>query len=238
MQGIFTVILASIGTYFYVLILARIMGKKLISQMTFFDFIVAITLGSLTANAAMADAPKSIHAATAILTLTVIRLLLDYVQIKSFKINKLITSEPTALINKGQIVEENLKKSRITLSELKSLLREKDAFNLADVEFAFIEVDGKLSVQKKPEQSPLTPSGINQFVTNKGFTKDIIMDGIIIEEDLKTSNLDKNWLDSQLKSLGINDASEVFYAGVDNTNTLYVARKSNKKEEQGQFGIE
>lgn len=238
MQGILMVVLASITTYFYVLILARLMGKKLISQMTFFDFIVAITLGSLTANAAMADGTKSIHAVIAVLTLTAIRLALDYVQLKSFNINKLITSEPVALINNGQIVEENMRKSRITLSEMKSLLREKNAFNLADVEFAFLEVDGKISVQLKPEQSPLTPSSINQTAVNKGFTKDIIMDGKIMTEDLKAANLDMKWLGDQLKSFGINDASEVFYAGVDNTNTLYIAKKSNKKEKKGQYGIE
>jgi uncharacterized membrane protein YcaP (DUF421 family) len=132
--------------YILILTVARLMGRKAISQMTFFDFCVAITLGSVTANIGFGG-DNSFHAAvTVLLTLGFLSIVTGFLCIKSFAVRKLVNSEPLLLIDNNQVVERNMKKARITMTELTSLLREKNAFNIKDVQEAVLENDGKLSV--------------------------------------------------------------------------------------------
>ncbi len=229
----------AIIAYLLLLLIARFMGRKALSQMTFFDFSVIITLGSVTANLAMGQNSTSISAATTLLTLGGLAIITGYLHIKSIWISKLTNSEPVTAIENGKIIDKNLKKVRFTINELTSLLREKNIFNYADVEFAIIENDGQLSVLPKSQKAPLTPSDMKIPTSYKGLTKDLIMDGKMLTENLKSVNLDEDWLNSQLSTQGITDIEQVFYAGLDSTGNLYVsAKQPDTKEKHGQYGIE
>lgn len=225
--------------YILALFLTRIMGRKLVSQMTFFDFIMGVSMGSIVANAVVGQEFTSISAATALIILSILTIASAYLHVKSFRLRKLINSEPVTLVENGTIVEENMKNIKLTINELMMKLREKNTFNLADVEFAIMETDGELSVLPKADKQPLTPKHMNIQTTSSGLTRDIIIDGIIMEENLTSVGLDKNWLTTQLNSQNIKDASEVFYAGLDNTKKLHISKKSkNDKESHGKYGIE
>lgn len=238
MSNILRTIVLSVGTYIYALILARLIGKKLISQMNFFDFVIAITFGSLTADIAVGMG-KPLHSAISLMTLSALVIILDIAHIKSFRARKILASEPLALISKGSIVNQNMKKSRISVDELMAMLREKNAFSIADVEFAILENDGHLSVLSKADKQPLTPSDMNIPMSSKGLTKDIIIDGNLLKENLHDAGLSENWLSIQLKSQGILDISEVFYAGLDQTKALYVSKRNKDTgEKHGKYGIE
>jgi uncharacterized membrane protein YcaP (DUF421 family) len=238
-SALINTILRGLAIYVLALFAARIMGRKLISQMTFFDFVVGVSMGSIVANAIVGQKFTVISAVTALITLSAMSIITSYMHIKSNRIRKLVDSEPVTVVQNGTIVEKNLKNIRMTVNELMMKLREKNAFNLADVEFAIMETDGELSVLPKSEKQPLTPSQMNIKTQSAGLTKDIIMDGNIMEENLRGAGFDRKWLDSQLKSQNIFDSSEVFYAGLDSSNKLHISRKnSNEKESQGKYGIE
>lgn len=225
--------------YILALFLTRIMGRKLISQMTFFDFVVGVSMGSIVANAMVNPGEKAYTSAAALITMSILSIGTAYLYIKSFKARKLVNSEPVTLVQNGAIVEENMKNIRLTIDELMMKLREKNAFSLADVEFAIMETDGKVSVLPKVDKKPVTPSQMNIQTTSAGLMRDIIIDGTLMEENLQAAGLDKAWVNNQLKSQNIKDVSEVFYAGVDNSKSLHVSKKSqNQKEKQGQYGIE
>lgn len=215
----------SVVVYIIAMFLARLMGKKLISQMTFFDFVIGVSMGSIIANSIVGQTFTSVSAIVAFIILSVLVIATGYMHIKSFKLRKIINSTPDILIDNGNIVETNMKSNRITISELMMKLREKNIFNIANVEFAIMETDGELSVLPKPNEKPLTPNDMNINTTSTGLTHDIIIDGNILEENLKNIGLDKNWLISQLNSQHIKDPSEVFYAGTDNSKKLYVSKK-------------
>jgi uncharacterized membrane protein YcaP (DUF421 family) len=232
------VILRGIGAYVLALVLSRIMGQKFIAQMTFFDFIVAVTMGSLVANVIMGTKSTTLNATVGIIVISAMAVLTAYLHIKSLTARKLVNSEPSILIHNGTIVEENMKKARMNINELMMKLREKNSFNLADVEFAIMETDGQISVMPKSDKQPLTPSDMNIKVKSTGLTKDIIIDGNIMEENLKDAGLDRKWLDLELQNQNIKDASEVFYAGVDGSGKLFISKKSNGSEEHGKYGIE
>jgi len=225
--------------YIAALILARLMGRKLISQMTFFDFVVGVSLGSLVANFAIGSGSNSINTGTALLLLSFLVIATDFLHIKSFIARKLIDSEPVTVIDTGNIVQGNMKKLRLTVEELTMKLREKNIFSLADVEFAIMETDGELSVLPKPDKAPLTPSHMNLKTSSTGLMKDIIIDGRVMEENLASAGLNVQWLQQQLGNKGISDAASIFYAGVDNSKQIYVSLKnSSNTEGHGKYGIE
>jgi len=132
-----------------------------------------------------------------------------------------------------------MKETRLTINELMMKMREKNAFSLADVEFAIMETDGQLSVLPKADKKPVMPSQMNIKATSEGLMKDVIIDGNLMEEDLNSVGVDSAWIEAQLNKQNIQDISEVFYAGIYADKKLHVSRKSkNNHERHGQYGIE
>ncbi len=160
-DSIITTVIRTSVVYVLAIFLARSIGRKLISHMTFFDFVVGVSMGSLSANAMANSGGRGTFYLTALITLTILNIGTDYINIKSFKMRKLIDSEPVALVENGTILEENMKNTKMTVGELMMKMREKNAFSLADVEFAIMETDGELSVLTKADKKPLTPSQMN-----------------------------------------------------------------------------
>lgn len=237
-QQILNIVLRTILGFILILTLTRLMGRKAISQMSFFDFVTAITIGAITANLAI-DAKSPLYvAAIALIVFVILSIIVDFLHIKDFNFRKLVNSEPAVVIENGKINNQNMKKLRLAAEDLTKRLREKNIFNIADVEFAILENDGELSVLPKSQKQPLTPSDMKISTSYTGLTKDIIIDGNIMHENLKDSNLDTEWLISQLLSQGFKNENDIFYAGLDTSGNLYVSPKSHKKESHGMYGIE
>ena len=104
-------------------------------------------------------------------------------------------------------------------------LREKDVFNLEDVQFAIMESNGQLSVLIKANKKPITPDDMDLKVKSSSLVNDIIIDGKIVDKNLKIAGIDKKWLQSELKKKSINNIEEVFYAGVDQNKKLIISKK-------------
>ena len=131
-----------------------------------------------------------------------------------------------------------MKETRLTINELMMKMREKNAFSLADVEFAIMETDGQLSVLPKADKKPVMPSQMNIKATSEGLMKDVMIDGNLMEENLNSAGVDSVWIEAQLNKQNIQDISEVFYAGIYADKKLHVSRKSkNNYERHGQYGI-
>lgn len=224
--------------YLLLLTLTRIMGRKMISQLTFFDFVVGVIVGSVAANLSVSQQNPVLSGVTVLIVLALITIIIDFSNIKSMFSRKLTNSEPVTLVENGKIIDKNLEKTRLPLDNLMMLLREKNTFNIADVEFAIFETDGKLSVLKKSQKQPVTPSDLNIPTSYSGLTKDIIIDGKVMEENLKDVKLDNEWLMGKLRDNHFNSTQEVFYAGLDTSGNLYISSKNRIKEKEGQHGIE
>ncbi len=211
----------------FVLLMAvlRLMGRKAISQMTFIDFGVAVTLGSVTADLAIGNNHNELAVAVVLVSFGLIVLFIDYLHIKSYKFRRFINSEPLTVIENGELNNKNMRRTHLTIADLNAVLREKNIFNIADVEFAVLESDGELSVLQKSQKKPLTPSDLNLPTTYNGLTADLILDGRIMNENLSSVNLDENWLKNELKTQGIGNYRDVFYAGLDTSGKLYISLK-------------
>lgn len=216
------VLVRGIIGFFTLLIFARILGKQQISQLTFFDYVLGITIGS-TASTLTTDLTSSAWAHwVGLLTWAVICFAMQLATLKSKTISSYIDGEPTIVIMNGKIMEDAMKKMRFRLSDLLEQLRGKDVFDLKEVQFAVLEKDGQLSVLKKPEYIPVTPKDMNLYTGPGGLTITLIYDGTIILKNLKVINKDKEWLTDELRKKGINNVEDVFMAAIDKSNSLYI----------------
>ncbi|WP_050182894.1 DUF421 domain-containing protein [Domibacillus robiginosus] len=213
--------------FLVLLALTRIMGRKEIAQMTFVNFISAIVLGTLGAALAIDPSLSLLNGLTALISWSAFTVLLGYLDIKSKKVRKIITGQPVILIKNGKIMESALRKVRVDMESLSSLLRKKDVFAISDVDYAIFETDGSLSVMKKTAKQPVTKKDLN--IPEGPYTfpmpAAVISDGIVNSRNLEKLKLDLQWLDQQLQAANIWSLSDVFYAEVQQDGSLYIDQR-------------
>ncbi|SET20934.1 Uncharacterized membrane protein YcaP, DUF421 family [Salinibacillus kushneri] len=203
-------------------ILTRLMGKKQISQFTFFDYVTGITIGSIAATVSVNESVKIMKGVYALVYLTIFLFIISYIALKSFAFRGLVEGSPTILVENGKILEENLKKVRFTYDDLLIRLREKNAFKVSDVELAVLETDGQVSVMKKAGNQPLTPQTMGLMVEDEHRPQIVIIDGKLIEKKLKEYGYTKEWLLGEINKQGAQNFSDVFLAQIDSKGNVYV----------------
>lgn len=232
MEETLVVVVRAIITFGTLLIYTRILGKQQMGNLTYFDYINGITIGSIAGTLTTDLSSKAWVHWTGLTTFVLITLLFQYLTMKSRFLSKVVDSEPTVIIQQGKILEGNLKKMRIKKDELMMLLREKNFFDLTQVEYAILEPDGNLSVLPKSQYRPVTPDDLKIKVSPAGLTTELIIDGILLEQNLYQRRKDQDWLLQQLKSQGIQRMEEVSFAAILPNGQLYVDRfKDNISEE-------
>lgn len=204
------------------LIFTRVLGKQQVSQLTFFDYILGITIGSIAATLTTDLSSRAWPHWIGLATWSGAVWFLQWLTIHNRKISKYLDGEPVILIMNGQIMEENLFKIRHSMDELLGQLRKQGVFDLGIVEFAVLETNGQVSILKKSQYNPVTPQDLNLPTKYQGISTELIYDGIVIETNLQQAKLDRTWLDNQLRALNIHNPSEVFLALLNTEGELYV----------------
>ncbi len=210
MQAHMDIVLRTVVAMIMLLLIAKILGKQTISNLTFHDFVTGIILGSLAANLAFNKDLQSSYMIVALIVITATSFLLSVIAIKSRRMRSWISGSPTVLIENGKILEENMKKVRYSLDSLAQALREKEIFNLEVVEYAVLEDNGMVSVLKKQEYQYVTRKDLKLSSVSQSFPVELIMDGVLIEENLENNGLTKEWLENELRRKG-KRISDVFY---------------------------
>ena len=204
-------------------IITKIMGHKQVSQLDFFDYVSGITIGSIGAELATElEEPYKPLIALAIYGL--VSLVLNFLAHKIPRTRKYINGTPTILLNEGKLYRNNLKKSKLDLSEFMLLCREQGYFDLDSIQLAVFEHNGRLSILPQASSRPATPDDLKITAKATHIGIEIIMDGCVIGENLSRAGKDEKWLYLQLKLQGHKDPSEVFlaiYHPEDQTLRLY-----------------
>ena len=212
------------------LVLTRLMGKQQISQLTFFDFVAAITIGGITADLAGGVDVSVWPVFAALVTFVVLTILSGYLSLQSRPVRKLLQGEPTVVVHNGKILEGNMAQMRYNFDDLMGRLRNKNVFNISDVEYAILETNGELSVLLKTQNQPLTPKDVHLSTLYQGVPSELVVDGVIIRQNLVQNQLSEQWLTDQLKLQGIYNPGEVAYACLDSSGKLYIDRRSDNLE--------
>ncbi|QDX93182.1 DUF421 domain-containing protein [Brevibacillus laterosporus] len=213
------------------LLLTRILGKKQLSHLTFFNYVTGITIGSIAASSVVDKHINLIEAMVALILWSLLTVLVEYISLKSNKTRVILDGQPTILIKKGKIMADALARCRMNMDDLSMLLREEHVFSIKDVAYAIFEPNGRLSVMKTKSATSVTRDDLK---INKAevsiFPSELIVDGHIVEKNLKEFNLNKQWLLQELDKQGINSLHDVFFAELQEDGSVVIDKKGDTHE--------
>jgi uncharacterized membrane protein YcaP (DUF421 family) len=202
-------------------LLTKVLGKRQVSQLSLFEYITGITIGSLAAYVSLDLDANWFLGIIAIGVWVGVSLGIEFLQLKSKRARDFIDSKARVLIRDGKILEDNLKKERLSTDELMEQLRKKNVFKVADVEFAIMEPSGDVNVMPKKENQPLTAKHLGIKVGPEREAQAVIMDGNPMDEPLAILGFNREWLNIELEKLGV-AIENVFLGQVDDYGQLYV----------------
>lgn len=202
------------------------MGKRSIGELPVFDFLVVLVFGSVV-GADIADPDiKHIHTIVAMILIGILQNILTKMKVSSRKVGKLLSFEPTVVIENGQVLKEDLKKTGYTIDNILMLLREKEVFSLQDVEIGIIESNGSLSIHKIPPKQTVTleDAGVMKR-TSLAFP--LIVDGVLHTGVLDKLNVEEKWVRDEMRKVGFTAIDEVFYASINVRKEIHIVKTSD-----------
>ena len=210
---LFNVMFRTLFFYFFITLAYRIMGKREVGQLGIIDLIVSILIAELVAISIENINDSIILTIAPIVLLVILELLLAYLSIKSRTFRTIFGGKPSLIIVNGKINYHEMVKQRYSMDDLLLSLRQKEIRNIEDVEYAFLEPNGKLSIFK-----------YNFFKIKSAYPMPLIVDGTIQDKALKYIHKTKVWLERELekKKLNLKDVFYAFYKG----GKIYLVKKS------------
>ena len=190
-------ILAYIRTIMIYLILifsVRLMGKRQIGQMEATEFVVAMLIADLAAVPMQDGSIPLLSGIVPLLTVLGLEIVMSFLILKSLRFRKFLCGKPVILIDNGKLLQENLRRTRLSVDELTSHLRQKDVLTISDVQYAILETDGNLSVFPYPSKQPAAAEEAKIPVKDRRLPITIINDGHLSREDLSRAGKDMIWL--------------------------------------------
>lgn len=210
--------------------ITKMMGKKQISELNFFDYVVGITIGSIAADISLDIEKNMIAGIAALFIYGFISYIISFVSIKSILARRFFIGVPTVLVEKGKIIESGLKKSKIDVNDLLMEARENGYFNLDEIDYALMEVNGNISFLPKEKEKPVTKRDMKIKCSNEGLTVNGIIDGKYMVNNMKAINKDKEWLDHELKVNGYDNYDNILLATIDNNYKVTIYEKNVKPD--------
>ena len=230
MSNFFNICFRTILVLIILFFITKMMGKKQISELNFFDYIVGITIGSIAADISLDIEKNMIAGIAALFIYGFISYIVSFVSIKSILARRFFIGVPTVLVEKGKIIESGLKKSKIDVNDLLMEARENGYFNLDEIDYALMEVNGNISFLPKEKEKPVTKKDMKIKCSNEGLTVNSIIDSKYMVNNMKAINKDKEWLDHELKVNGYDNYDNILLATIDNNYKVTIYEKNVKPD--------
>ncbi|CDN42576.1 MULTISPECIES: DUF421 domain-containing protein [Paenibacillus] len=215
------IVFRTLSSVVVMFIVTKLLGKRQISQLSLFEYITGISIGNIAGYISMDTDTQWYLGFVAIGTWSLMSIGMEYATMKSRAVGGFVDGKGTVLIKNGSILEKNLFKEKLTLDELLEQLRKKSVFKVSEIEFAVMEKSGEINLLLKKENQPLTPSMLGWKMSREQETQTVMMDGQVLQEPLKETGLDEDWLRHELAKLKVKPEN-VFLAQVDAKKQLTV----------------
>ena len=215
-------ILRAIIAFFFLLIIAKLLGQRSISQLRLLDFVITLVIGNIIAHP-LSDEHLGLKGSI-ITTLVLVILYLGgiFITLKFPSLRKFFDNSPITIVQNGEILYKELNKARISIDILLEELREEKVDDVKKVALAIWEPDGKISVFLDPKYEPITPSSLNIEIEPFNLSRTIIKEGKINFKELKELNKNEDWIVSKLESLYHTEIKNVLLATLDNKDNIKV----------------
>mgnify|MGYP003290365824 CR=1 FL=1 len=204
MNEITNVILRTLLVLVLIFILFKLMGKKQVSQMSMFDYITGITIGSIVADISLDIDKNFIAGLICLIIFCISDVIVSLLSLKSVNLRNFFNSKEVPLIINGEINNENMAKNKITINILQTEARLMGYFNLDEINNAILEPNGMISFEPKDKVKPATKKDLGLNSHNKGLVYNLIIDGKILKDNLEHAKKNEKWLKHELKVLGKN----------------------------------
>lgn len=219
------VFLTSLGSLAALFILTKIMGYKQMSQLSMFDYINGITIGSIAAEMATSLETDFTKPLLAMIVYGLSAWIISFLCMKSFPFRRIVTGKASVLYNNGKLYEKNFKKAKMEINEFLMMSRNSGYFDLSTLETVILEANGRLSFLPKSTDRPASPSDFNISPVQETVFANIIEDGHIMYQNMKYSGVNAEWLEKELKRQNIK-SKDVFLGVCDGNKNLIVYKKT------------
>ncbi len=219
-------VVKSVGSLIALFILTNALGKKQINQLNMFDYVIGISIGNVVAEMTV---NKEVVFFDGIIVMTVYSLtslFISYITSKSIILRRLISGTPITIIDNGRIIQKGLVSSKLDINELLEEARLSGFFDISEIEYAFMESNGKISFLPKSKYKSLTPNDVKMKVPFKGICTNVIIDGKIMNNNLKSIKKTKEWLITRLKNLKYENIDNLLLVTVDTNEKITVFEKN------------
>jgi len=230
MNNIINILLRTILMTIILFILVKLIGKKQVSQLNLFDYLIGITIGSIVADISLDLEKNLISGILSLICYGLLSILVSYVTLKSIKLRRFFYGVPTILIENNKLIEGGLKKSKLDVNELLAEARSQGFFKLEEIEYAIMETNGSISFMPINSSAPATKKDVNTKVNKESLVANVIIDSKLLNENLKAMHKDKKWIDKALKVQGFNDYDNIMLATLDINDKVIVYKKNIKSK--------
>ncbi len=210
--------------------LTKILGNRQMSQLTMFDYIAGISIGSIAAEMALRQEGNGWLGLVAMAVYAGFTLLLNWLDSKSVHLRRVLLGEPLVLYEQGTLYFNNLKKARLDLTEFLTECRNGGYFDLAKLHMVILEVNGKFSFLPVEAERPATPRDMQLPVKQQRPVINVIVDGKIQHGGLQATGNDEAWLGKQLQLQGFSTEKDIFLGTVDTENQLVLYEKNEDRQ--------
>lgn len=217
------------------LVIARLDGVRQISQLTFYDYVTGITIGSIAGALCIDREIPILYSVIALVIFGIATILISFSTQKSIILRRLLTGDSKLIIDDGQFVEKNMKWSRFDINDVLRELRNQGYFNVADIQSAVLETNGQISVLPKSASRPPTAAEQQLQLPESGIVGNVIIDGKIMEQNLSQMKHNMSWLKDELNNQGVKDIKDVLLATLDDNDNLSLYFKGYETEKSTVF---
>lgn len=223
----FDILIKGYMSLIFLFLIIKILGKKQVSQLNVFDYVIGISLGNIAAEMTINSDISIINGFLAMIIYGSCSLFVSYITSKSIFARRIISGVPVVLIEDGKISKKQLKKVKLDVNDLLQDAREDGIFDITKVDYAIMEASGKVTFLLKSSDEPITKSDMNVETVNPGLTANLVMDGNIMYDNLKSFGKDKRWLYRKIKEQGYS-IKDIFLLVCNNSGEVTIYDKNYK----------
>lgn len=221
----FVVFTRALLLYLVVVVVMRMMGKRQVAQMQPFELVIMILIADLAATPMENMDIPLVNGIIPIIALLSVQVLTAYFSLKNEKFRDFVCGKPSILIHKGRIDQTEMHRLRVNINDLLEALRNKNQFNISDVEYAILETNGQISIIPRADKRPVVTGDLGIMVQEEQLPVTLISGGKLNSDKLRKAGHDKKWLMDQLKKQNIDNIKDVFLALISTDGIFYVQER-------------
>ncbi|MFE7062525.1 DUF421 domain-containing protein [Sutcliffiella sp. NPDC057660] len=217
-----TLVIKILVIYIITIAIMRLMGKSTIVQMTPYDLVAIIIVGTVASEPLIST--EFLPTLGALTTLVILHIIFSKLTLWQWG-NRFFLGEPTLLVKNGEIIEDNMEKTMVSIAQLLSILRSKGYPNISDIDYAILEPIGEISIIPKAGNTPVTVQHLDISIDDEGLPIAVIIDGRVQDKNLKLLGKSRDWLMEKLQTNNLN-VKDIIYAYVnEKTKSLQINKR-------------